>query len=214
VTTLLLFDLNGTLTDPSALGAPWSAPELGADVLAGAVRNAMVDTILGRYRDFREHVEATLRVNVAHQGLGLDESRVAQAMEIAAALPAFPDTAPALETMVAAGHRLAVLTNSGADAGRRTLEAAGLADRFAWILGVDAVHAFKPHPATYAHAIEQLDAPPAEVTFVSAHPWDLAGAANAGMRTALVRRGEGAATVFPRPELEAPDLTGIAAALV
>lgn len=208
---LVLFDLNGTLTDPGALGTPWRAPDLGDEALAAAIQSAMVDTILGRFREFREHVESGLRSRVRERGL--DESRVEEAMEIAAALPAFPDTPGALERLAAAGHRLAVLTNSGADAGRRTLEAAGLAERFDRILGVDAVRAFKPHPSTYAYALDELAVAPGEVTFVAAHAWDLAGAASAGMRTALVRRGGGSPPVYPQPDVEAPDLTGLAAAI-
>ncbi len=208
---VVLFDLNGTLTDPSAMGGPWNLPELGAEALAGAIQSAMVETILGRYRPFREHLESGLRGRVRERGL--DETRVEEAMEISAALPPFADTPGALETMRTAGYRLAVLTNSGADAGRRTLAAAGLAESFERILGVDAVEKFKPHPATYAYALHELGAKPGEVTFVAAHAWDLAGAADAGMQTALVRRDGGSPPVYPPPEIESDELSGIAAAL-
>jgi 2-haloacid dehalogenase len=172
----------------------------------------MVDTILGRSRSFSEHIEAALRDEVTERGL--DPGPIGAALEAARALPAYSDAAPALEALAGGGHRLAVLTNSGADAGRRTLRANALVERFERILGVDAVGAFKPHPAVYRYALDELRCAATEMTFVSAHAWDLAGAAHAGMRTAFVRRDERPASVYPSPDLEAADLMVMAAALV
>ena len=208
---MLVFDLNGTLTDPAAIGRPWQMPDLGVAVLAAAVQSAMVDAILRSSRAFTDHIQAALRDEVGRRGL--DPARIDEAMEAAAALPAYPDTAPGLEALAGAGHRLVVLTNSGADAGRRTLEANGLADRFERILGVDAIGSFKPHPSVYRYALDELGCDPETITFVSAHPWDLAGAAHAGMGTAFLMRDEPWASAYPRPDLEAGDLPGIAAAL-
>jgi 2-haloacid dehalogenase len=208
---MILFDLNGTLTDPGAIGAVWGSPELGTQALARAVRSAMVDTILGQSRPFTAHIEAALRDEVSARGL--DAGRIENALEVASALPAFPDVAPGLEALAGAGHGLAVLTNSGADAGRRTLEANRLAARFDRVLGVDAVGVFKPHPATYAYALGELGCDAESVTFVTAHGWDLAGAAHAGMRIALVMRNERASKAYPRPDIEAADLREVAAVL-
>lgn len=208
---VILFDLNGTLTDPKAIGRAWQMPDLGVAVLAGAVQSAMVDALLGTSRAFTEHIEAALRDEVG--GRGLDPVPIREALGTAGALPAYPDTAPGLEALAGAGHRLVVLTNSGADAGRRTLEANGLADRFERILGVDGVGSFKPHPAVYRYALDELGCDPETVTFVSAHGWDLAGAGHAGMRTAFLMRDEPWASVYPAPDLQATDLPGIAVAL-
>ena len=208
---MILFDLNGTLTNPSAIGGAWDRPELGAEVLALAVQTAMVDTILEASRSFSEHIESALRHKVREHGL--DPAPIDRALEMAAALPPFDDAAAALDELAGAGHRLAVLTNSGAEDGRRTLQANGLADRFTRILGVDAVGAFKPHPATYRYALDELGCDAGEVTFVAAHGWDLAGAAHAGMRTALVLRGGPPPTAYPQPDIEGADLAAVAAAV-
>ena len=208
---MVLFDLNGTLTDPSPIGGAWGSPALGAEVLALAVQTAMVDAILGISRSFSHHVESALRDKVRERGF--DPAPIEQALEVARALPAFPDTAPALDVLAGAGRRLAVLTNSGAQDGRGTLEANGLAERFARILGVDAVGSFKPHPATYRYALDELGCDAAEVTYVSAHGWDLSGAAHAGMRTALVLRRGRPPTAYRQPDTEGADLAAVAAAL-
>jgi hypothetical protein len=45
--SVVVFDVNGTLTDPSAIGVLWERPELGDRVLGEAVSTAMVDALLG-----------------------------------------------------------------------------------------------------------------------------------------------------------------------
>lgn len=206
----ILFDLNGTLTDPGALGAPWQAPDLGEAVLAGALQSAMAETLFGAYHEFSEHVEGALRLEATRRQL--DEARISEALDQAQRLPPFGDVQPALERLAASGTRLAVLTNSGATSGRRTLEAAGLDGYFETILGVDAVRSFKPHPDTYKHALQALGNPaPETVLMVAAHAWDLAGAKHAGLRTALVRRrGTAVSRVFPRPDLTVNSLLELA----
>jgi 2-haloacid dehalogenase len=209
-TSTIVFDLNGTLTNPEALGAPWAAPELGVAVLAGAVQSAMAETLFGAYHEFSEHITSALRVEVRR--LGLDEAHTERALALARRLPPFDDVPPALERLGASGARLAVLTNSGAAAGRATLEAAGLDGYFEAILGVDAIRSFKPHPHVYSYALHALgDLEAGTVLMVAAHPWDLAGAKHVGLRTALVRRPrEAVPEVFPPADLAADDLGDLA----
>jgi len=209
---VVLFDLNGTITNPAALGRPWDSPDLGASVLSLAVHAAMVCLIIGRYCDFGDHISCALRLRVAEREL--DPGRIDEALAIATTLPPFEDASRALDALGGAGRTLAVLTNSGQEAGRRTLRAARLAPRFERILGVDAVGSFKPHPATYQYALRELGCDPSSVVFVTSHRCALEGAAHAGMRTAFVRRGGGRAPVPVRPDIEAPDLAGVAAALL
>lgn len=202
---VLLFDLNGTITDPAGIGEPWGVPALGAAALQGAVQTAMADVITGAYRTFAEHIRGSVEREVAVRGL--DGSRVDAAMERARALRPFGDAAEALDHLRAAGHRLAVLTNSGAEGGAATLRAAGLADRFERILGVDAVRAHKPDARVYAHALRELGVAPTQATMVAAHAWDTTGAKRAGMRTAWIARGEGALSAAAEPpDVRAADL--------
>lgn len=211
--TWALFDLNGTLTDPAPLGTPWELPKLGLRALGDAVRGGMTDALTGGVRPFAEHLRAALTVIAAQDGL--DPSGIETAMRAAATLPAWPDAAPALEDLRRGNFRLAVLTNSGAEAGERTLDAAGLLQHVDVVLGVDAVGTFKPDPRTYEHAIAELRAEPEEIVLVAAHAWDVAGAHAAGLRTAWVSRGEIARLqTTPEPTFVAADLQGIARVLL
>ncbi|MDQ6748520.1 MAG: haloacid dehalogenase type II [Candidatus Dormibacteraeota bacterium] len=206
---IIAFDLNGTLTDPRGIGDPWGTPELGLVVLQTAVNSAGVDALLDRYRPFAEQLRAALGLRV--QQRGLDPGGIDAAMARAARLDPFEDTASCLEQLDRAGHRLVVLTNSGAEAGRATLEAAGLAGHFEQILGVDAVRSVKPHPRTYAYLLRQLEVAPDQVTVVAAHWWDVTGAKHAGMRTVWIARGEGFLSGSAlEPDHRVPDLAGVA----
>lgn len=210
---VVLFDLNGTLTNPAAIGEAWGAPDIGPEVLATAVQSAMTDTVLGQYREFSRHLRSAIEVVAARRQL--DAGRIEVAVERASRLPPYPDAEDALGRLNDAGRRLAVLTNSGAEGGRATLEAAGLSDHFHEILGVDAVRRFKPHPSTYAHAVSALGTNPAEIVMVAAHAWDVRGAAHAGMRTGWIGRGEEAfPKLAPEPTFTARDLSGAASMIL
>jgi 2-haloacid dehalogenase len=210
---VIIFDLNGTLTDPAAIGAPWDDADLGSEVLSLAVQSAMIDTLVGDYREFREHIRSALSVVVTRRGLAAGP--IEQGLERASRLPARPEAGPALERLAEAGLRLAVLTNSGAAAGRATLEAAGLADRFEHILGVDAVQRFKPHPGVYRHALRVLAVDAGDALLVAAHAWDVWGARRAGLRAAWIDTDERAfPPVAPEPDVRAGDLLEAATQIV
>lgn len=209
----VLFDVNGTLTDPAAIGAVWQRPELGPAILDGAVRTAMVDALLETAaRPFSDHIGAAIAVTVAQERL--DAGRIDQAAGAARALPARPGAAAALTHLADAGLRLVALTNSGAQAGTETLRHAGLLDHFDGVLGVDGPATFKPHPRVYAYALSELDCRAAEVVMAATHDWDLAGAAHAGISTAWVRHGAPRwPAVLAPPDVEGETLPDLAAAI-
>lgn len=209
----VLLDVNGTLTDPSAIGAVWARPDLGERILEHAVSTAMVAALLHDVEwAFREHLSAAIDVVVAAAGLDPDASL--QALDRAGSLPVRPGAADALTTLRAANLRIVALTNSGAEAGRRTLERGGLLALVDQVLGVDAVSTFKPHPAVYAYALSELEQDPERVVLIATHPWDLAGAAHGGIRTAWVRhRPRAWPAVFPTPDVQADTLTDVVQAI-
>lgn len=150
----ITFDLNGTLLDPGDQ----------ADVLQRAVRLAMAHTLAGEFRPFAELLEAA--------GGSLPD-----------AMPPFDDVPAALDRLRAAGHRLAVITNSARETGEEHLRRAGLRDRFDTVAGVDQAGAYKPHPDVYALVPGDWH--------VAAHWWDVLGAGRAGRRTVYVARAGG-----------------------
>src|SRR5262249_61098218 len=127
------------------------------------------------------------------------------------ALPPDPEVAAALERLAAAGLRLAALTNSPQAGAEAQLAHAGVAPRLEAILSVDAVRAFKPHPAVYRSAAAALGVQTSEIVMVAAHDWDVAGAMATGATGALVLRGGGPPSpVLPEPTIVGRDLVEVA----
>jgi 2-haloacid dehalogenase len=60
--------------------------------------------------------------------------------------------------------------------------------RFDCLLSAELAGVYKPAPEAYLTAARLLGLEPAEVMLVAAHPLDLAGARNAGLRSAFVDR--------------------------
>jgi hypothetical protein len=62
----VLLDVNGTLTDPSAIGVAWGRPDLGEQALQHAISTAMVAALLGDgERAFSDHLSAAVDVVAA-----------------------------------------------------------------------------------------------------------------------------------------------------
>ena len=128
-----LFDLNGTLLDPSGIAEPLGGSDDDRRLVAAAFRDAllltMADTLSGGgYRPLPEYLRATLER--ALRAEGRDRHLLDAAMRRAAALDPFPDAGAALSRLRAADVRLGVLTNSATEAAERALAAAALVDRF------------------------------------------------------------------------------------
>lgn len=211
----VLFDLNGTLLDPRAIGAPLGVPDAEALALAAlddAIAQAMADTLTGEFREFPEYLEAGLRRRLVTSGASVDGA--GDAMEIAKKMPPFDDASAALDVLGGAGLRVGVLTNSAASAAKRALDAAGLAGRLDAVLGADAVGAYKPDRRVYDYALGEIGAAPGATCLVAAHGWDVLGARRAGMRTGWVAHKEiELLQTVPEPDYRAETLEGIARAI-
>jgi 2-haloacid dehalogenase len=62
-------------------------------------------------------------------------------------------------------------------------------DAFQRPLWVQDAGRWKPAPQSYAYALAECGVTAEEVILVAVHPWDVDGAARAGLRTAWVDRG-------------------------
>lgn len=200
----IAFDLNGTLLDPAALLGP-GRERAGETALDDAVMQAMTDTITGEHRPFPDYLRAALERTLKTEGL--DGDLLGAALRRAATLPPFADAAMALDTLATAGYRIAVVTNSAAEAAGRALRAASLDAHVEQVVGADEIAAYKPDPRVYRHAAERLGAAPDELCLVAAHAWDVLGAMRAGWSAAWVaHREHHLLTTVPPPSLVAATL--------
>jgi 2-haloacid dehalogenase len=213
----VLFNLTGTLVDPTVLAQPLG--DSGADeeiVLAAlddAIAMAMVDNLTGAMAPLDELVAAAMRRRLRLAGSDVD--RVTSALELMGTMPAYLEVPGALEALRARGLRLGVLAQSSAGATDGVLRFAGLRDRFELVLSAQDAGAYKPDLRPYRMAIERTGVAGGDICFVSTHWWDVAGAKRAGMRTGWVARRERALLdTVPPPEYTGRDLAEVADAIV
>ena len=214
---VLAFDLFGTLAEPfgpvETLRRVTPQPEL----LVASWRRHQLEiswllTVMERYEDWTAVSAHALDVALAEAGIDAGPDDRERLLTGAGRPQLFDDVPDALAGLAVAGARLAVLSNGTAAAMRAIVEATGVADRFAELVSVDEVGAYKPAPAVYRHAARRLGVRLDELWLVSANPFDCAGAAAAGLHVAKVERGPSFSYPFaPRPDVVVGDLRELAA---
>jgi 2-haloacid dehalogenase len=148
----VFFDLNGTLLDPAAMGAPLrgrDAEQTAKDILREAVMLSMAETLTGSYRDFSQLLRAAAE---RHLTLAGEWDRLDEVTSASQRMWPFPDAATSIETLRWVGIGAGVLTNSSSAAATSLLARAEL--ELEPVLGTDQVHAFKPDPRVYRLAVE------------------------------------------------------------
>lgn len=206
--SVIVFDVNETLSDMSPMaqrleevGAP---AHLAATWFAGLLRDGFALTAMGATEPFARLASAALRVSLHGHPLdrGTDEA-VEHIMAGFGSLGVHPDVPEGVAALHALGLRLVTLTNGAASVARGLFERAGISDHFEALLSVEEAGVWKPAAGSYAYALEQCGVAPDDALLVAVHPWDIDGAARAGLRTAWINRTGG-----PYPEYFAtPDLT-------
>lgn len=206
---VLLFDVNETLLDLSALDAHFEAT-FGDRTARQAwfqqmLQSALVSIATDHYATFGELGAAALRMTAERRHVSLASEQEQQILRGIRELPAHPEVRASLERLQAAGRRLATLTNSTLEVAQAQLAYAGLSDLFEQVLSADTVRRLKPHREPYLHAARSLGVEPAHVRLVAAHAWDVTGAIRAGLAAAFVARPG----MILDPAGERPDIVGV-----
>jgi 2-haloacid dehalogenase len=217
----LVFDLYGTLVDPLSVSDELARtlPRADAQRVAAEWRRKQIEysfrlTVMGRYEDFAWITERALEFALAECGCTLPPDARSAAMAYYFALQPFADVVPGLEMLLEAGYPMVLLSNGDPAMLRACLESSALQRYFPSVISVDAVRAFKPHPAVYHRAADTAARPIGETRIVSCNPFDVVGAAAAGMRTAWINRAGGPFdTIGDPPGVTVGSLTELASAL-
>jgi 2-haloacid dehalogenase len=182
-----VFDVNETLSDLAPMGTRFAEvglPPTAARLwFAALLRDGIGVAAAGglvRFADAARGVLAPM--------LPGDPDAVEHVMAGFQQLPVHPDVPDGIRALRAAGHRLATLSNGAAEVAVGLLGRAGIRDQFEALLSVEEVGAWKPARAAYLYAADRLGVRPADATLVAVHPWDIDGAARAGLRTAWIDR--------------------------
>lgn len=213
------FDVNETLTDLAPLREVFAGLGLDPGVLrwwfAALLRDGLALAAAGDTASFGDLAVAALAEVASASGRDLPDQAGAEMTQAFSRVPCHPDVAPALARLRAAGIPALALTNGNESTARRILGGARVADDFAAILSVDAVGHWKPRPEPYHYAAQVAGVPAEKIAMVAVHPWDLHGAAAAGLVTGWVNRdGRGYPSVFRPPAVEAANLDAVVAGLL
>ena len=147
-----------------------------------------LETSAGRYREFEDLADASLRATCRSLGLDLSNDDRAALVGAYSTLDVWPDVKPALARLRGAGIRLGFLSNLGETLLRTNMRNAGITDDFELVSSTDRVKRFKPSPLAYQMAIDGFKLLKAEIGFVAFGGWDAVGATWFGYRTAWINR--------------------------
>ncbi|MER5673019.1 haloacid dehalogenase type II [Pseudonocardia alni] len=190
--TTVVFDVNETLSDLSPMAfrfAALGAPEhLGLLWFASTLREGMALAAGGETATFAELATATAGTLLRRHGVADPDAGARHVIEGFLELPVHDDVHDGFAALRAAGLRLVTLSNGAASVAERLLGDHGLRGHVDAVLSVEDAGIWKPAPASYAYALRTCGVDAAEAVMVAVHPWDLHGAARAGMATAWLDR--------------------------
>jgi 2-haloacid dehalogenase len=217
--SVVVFDVNETLSDMSPMGERFSevgAPaELAKLWFATLLRDGFALAASGDNGSFAALGASALRglLTGAELNRSLDAA-VDHVMGGLAGLGVHSDVPEGIRALAAAGVRLITLSNGSARIAEQLFSEAGILDAFESLLSVEDAPTWKPARASYEYAAATSGADPAGMLLVAVHPWDIHGAARAGLRTAWLNRTGGSYPgYFQAPEFTVTALTDLPAAL-
>ncbi len=215
---VIVFDLNGTLLDLSALDSSFERlfgdRQARAEWFTEVLRIALTTTAVHAYAEFSGITQAGLKVIEGRRQRELNVSERSELMDGMLRLPPFPDVREGLESLRAADFRLVVLTNSGLEAALEALEHAGLNRYFERVLSAHSVQRLKPAAEPYQMAARVLGVEMGSLMLVAAHSWDVAGAIAAGCQACFVNRQDPVLDeITAKPALVASSLIDLATQL-
>ena len=216
---VIVFDVNETLSDMAPLGEAFAqigAPrEMAKLWFATLLRDGFALTASGDNQPFAAIGADALRTLLAAQGVSENlDTAVERVMAAMQNLSLHPDVPDGVRALAAAGHRLITLTNGAAANTNKLFVAGGIRDQFELLLSVEDAPAWKPGLAAYEYAGASAGAEASGMLLVAVHPWDIHGAARAGLRTAwLNRTGARYPSYFQAPDITITALTELPPAI-
>ena len=223
-TRVLAFDLYDTLLDRESTLVPALGEVLdshGSDYdpdvllrryLAMHFRDSLIDSLIpGPHTPFKEINRRALGYRLEQVGVNCDDAEVRAVVRRWKDLDPYPDVDEALSAL---GERYELVGLSNGDPDMLAAVRDNFDTDLDGVVSVAEAGAYKPHPASYELCCERFDVAPHEVTFVTAHTFDLVGAKAVGMRGAFVNRhGNPFGGWIHRPDVVVDDPAGLAAAL-
>jgi 2-haloacid dehalogenase len=188
-----VFDAYGTLFDFASAAAACKDQlgEAAAQVTSlwrdKQLQYTWLRGLQGRHADFWQVTGEALDFTLDTLGLqkpGLRE----RLMDLYRTLSCFPEVPSVLAQLKARGFVTAILSNGSPDMLRTAVAGCNLSGSLDYVLSVEEVGVFKPHPKVYQLAVDRLGIAAAAIAFQSSNAWDAYAASAFGMRVVWCNR--------------------------
>ncbi|MFA6220020.1 MAG: haloacid dehalogenase type II [Erythrobacter sp.] len=185
-------------------------PDLAGKWFAKIFAHSWLRTSGERYAPFDRLIDQALEQVAREAGVALPAQLKAELLGQWYKLTLWDDVLPTLDTLEAAGVRLAFLSNLTEEMLRVNARNGGIEARFDY-LSTDRVERYKPHPRAYAMGLDHFGLERDEIAFCASSGWDALGSSWFGYPTAWVNRlSQPAEQLDPGPIVEAKDLGALA----
>jgi len=174
-----------------------------------------VNNSLESFHDFISIGKATLKMTAHKLGRSITDTETNEVLALLKHLPVYEDVPSCLSELKDHSYAVIALTNAPENLVLERMERTGLISYFDEVFSAETVKKYKPDKSVYQWAARKLNSNADEMLMITAHGWDIAGAANAGMKTAFLKRDkELLYPLFPEPDLSGNRLSELVAALI
>jgi 2-haloacid dehalogenase len=188
-----VFDAYGTVFDFASAAS--SCRDLPADKAARLtalwrdkqLQYTWLRAVQGRHADFWQVTGEALDFALERLELGGAGLRD-RLMNLYLRLSDFPEVGELLRRLKAAGLTTAILSNGSPAMLRSAVANAGIGGLLDFVLSVEEVGVYKPHPRVYQLAVDRLGLAPGATLFLSSNAWDAYAASAFGLRVVWCNR--------------------------
>ncbi len=211
----IFFDVNETLSDLSTVADAFDRVGAGRPMattwFATVLRDGFALTSAGSDASFVDIAATNARLLLDGSPVrGRLDDAVEAVMTAFSSVVLHPEVAAGVRALRAGGHRIFTLSNGGTSTAERLLGDAGLLDQVDGLLSVEGHSPWKPARSAYLDALTRT-ATEGTAYLVAVHPWDVHGAAEAGLATAWInRQGSAYPDHFHAPTLSATGIDDLA----
>lgn len=210
----LVFDAYGTLFDVHSVGKECNEvfPNKG-DAISQSWRKKQLEyfflrQLMQRYKPFDEITKDALNYACKENGAELSKENEKRLMDAYLKLDLFEEVETVLQQL--SQKKLVVFSNGSKNMIDPLVEQSNIRSSIDLVISADEIKQYKPTPAAYNHALEQLEMKREEILFMSSNPWDITGAKSFGFHTAWINRKD---LVYEeldiQPDTVYSDLSGI-----
>lgn len=188
-----VFDAYGTLFDfssPMQARRAKIGPE--ADRLNTLWRQKQLEyswlrSLMGAHADFWQVTGEALDYAMAACKID-DPGLRAELMELYLSAEPYPESMDTLKALKAQKRFTAILSNGSPTMLTAAVNRAKMTPLLDAVISAEEAETYKPHPKVYHRVTERLEIEPAQVLFLSANAWDVAGAAHFGFTAVWCNR--------------------------